>query len=330
MASGDAERRITLRAIYDNTKLKAGTQESERYMDDLSRAVDDSSDDMNRSLRSIDDGVKSTFSSGGSIDRSVGEADDKLGEFADTAREEVPGALLDMQDGASSAMEGLAQAFASIGPGGTIIASVLAGLTILVNRSEASAQALRDRVNAALDSFETKAKQTNRDLLKAYKDALTFDTVVSEIGQGDKAKGFATLSKYADQIGVSVNDIVNLIANRWTPGARALRDYMERQLNTTKETGLGYAVNLATLDGTRDAMLAILKLAGQQDETQRQSLNYAKSERDNLVDIVALRKQAAAHAEAEARWSEHTLNQLTQMTAEIRQWAGRRLPDPTT
>lgn len=329
MASGDAERRITLRAIYDNTNLKTGTQESERYMDSLARAVDDSSDDMRRSLQSIDDGVSSTFSSGGSVDRSVGEADDRLGEFADTAREEVPGALLDMQDGATSAMQGLAQAFASIGPGGTIIATVLAGLTILVNRSESAAQAMRDRVNAAMDAIEVKAGTTNTQIARMYEKTLTFDKTLESFGGGDKTKGFAKLAEYADKLGVEVSDIVNLINGQWTPGAKALRDLMTYQLNTTKDTGLGYAVNLATLDGTRDTMLAILDAADTEKQTRAQTLAQERENRDVLAEQRDLRRSAAAAAEAEARWTRQTREEAERITNQVRQWAGQRLPDPT-
>lgn len=320
---------IKVKALWDGTKLEAGTGDAEQSVKSLADQVDTSTEEINRALRSMDDGVSSTLSRGGTLDRGVSDADTRLGDFADTAREEVPGALLDMQDGAASAMQGLAGAFASIGPGGTIIATVLAGLTILVNRSESAAQAMRDRVNAAMDAIEVKAGTTNTQIARMYEKTLTFDKTLESFGGGDKTKGFAKLAEYADKLGVEVSDIVNLVNGQWTPGAKALRDLMTYQLNTTKDTGLGYAVNLATLDGTRDTMLAILDAADTEKQTRAQTLAQERENRDVLAEQRDLRRSAAAAAEAEARWTRQTREEAERITNQVRQWAGQRLPDPT-
>lgn len=275
---------IDIKVLFDDTRLKSGTADAERSIEDLAREVDSSSDSINQSLKSMDDGVSSTIGSGGTFDASTDQGVDSMKEMASTAREEVPAAMLDMRDGVTGAAEGIAQAMASLGPGGTVVASVIAGFVVMKGRAEAAAQAMRDRVNEAFSAIEVKAKSTNKAIERMYEKQLLFEQTLERFGGGDATKGYERIAGYAKAIGAETEDVVAYIQNRQTPGAEKVAALLARQGDILREQGVSLAKNQGTLTSAQVAAGTLTRFAQEEATAREITLNMARDARDFLRD----------------------------------------------
>lgn len=149
---------IKVDVLYDDATLKAGTAESETSIDGLADAIDQStqqvkasldsvgtalkdmsatadteSDAVGASLRSMDDTAGTAMTG---LSSEVEQGESKLKEMGATASEEIPGAMTDMSDSVSDAATGLSTAFASLGPAGIGVGAVLAGIGIIMRKSQ--------------------------------------------------------------------------------------------------------------------------------------------------------------------------------------------------
>ena len=302
----DTTRTVEIRALYDNTRLKAGTEEAERSIETLAREVETSSDDIRRSLQSMDDGVSSTLGPSGTLDTSTDVAGDSMRDMASTAREEVPAAMLDMRDGVTGAAEGIAQAMATLGPGGTVVATAIAGFVILKGRAEATAQAMRDQINTALSSIEVKAKTTNAAIERMYEKQLTFQQTLERMGDGDATKGYEKLAGYATTLGVETEDVVAFIQGRQTPAAERVAEILARQGDILAGQGEKLRDNYGVLTDQQTAAGALNRLAAEERDVRDRTLAIAKDSRDYLQDNKDATDKAADAAERQADASERT------------------------
>ena len=277
--------KVEVDAMWNGDDLKQGTEESARALEDLARETDYAADKMNTALKSVDDGVRTSLGSGGSLDQATTSASADLQSFADNAKEEVPGAMLDMQDGVQGAAQGLAAALAPMGPGGLVIATVLAGFTIMKNRADAAAQAMRDSVNTAIGSIEVKARTTNAAIEKMYERQLNFESTLEKFGDGDATKGYEKLAGYADTLGVETEDIVAFIQGRHIPAAQRVADLIKLQGDNLKDSGDRMRENWGVLTDQETVAGALNKYAEEERQVREKSLAIERDARDALQDM---------------------------------------------
>jgi hypothetical protein len=292
MATAKEVLAVELRA--DTSSFEKGTDNAEAAIKSLAAQVDTASEDINASLKAMDDGVSSTLGPSGSMTHSVDGAKAGVKDLAGGFREELPGAMLDFKDGAASAATGLAAAFAPMGIAGTVVAGVLAGFSLMKKSAEDQVAAMKARVDAITSAIEVSVKTTNAEIRKAIIEQGTWEAGLATVGGIDKALG------YAKQFGVQVADIVALVNGQQTQGANRLLGILRDQLNTTVETGRGYAVNLATLNGTLNPTLELLELRKRERDAQKQSEESLRQQRDYLVDIKTYTTDLAVQMERTA------------------------------
>lgn len=289
---------VEVKAMWDGDDLKAGTAEAETALEDLARETEYASDKINTALRSVDDGVRTSLGSGGSLDQATTSASADLQSFADNAKEEVPGAMLDMQDGVQGAAQGLAAALAPMGPGGLVIATVLAGFTIMKNRADAAAQAMRDSVNDAIGSIEVKARTTNAAIERMYEKQLNFEKTLEKFGDGDATKGYEKIAGYADTLGVETEDIVAFIQGRQIPAAQRVADLIKLQGDNLKDSGERMRDNWGVLTDQETVAGALNKYAEEERQVREKTLAIERDARDALRD---LRNDSERTADAQER-----------------------------
>ncbi len=277
-------------------------------MDDLARKVEYAADSVNDSLRTMDDGVQSSIGQGGSFDRATQDFDgssstdqgvDSMKEMANTAREEVPAAMLDMRDGVTGAAEGIAQAMASMGVGGTIVGGVIAGFVVMKGRAEAAAQAMRDSVNEAFSAIEVKARSTNKAIERMYEKQLTFEQTLEKFGDGDATKGYEQIAAYAEALGASTEDVVQYVQGRQTPAAQRVAELIERQGDLLEQQGVTLAKNQGTLTEAQLAAGTLTRYAQEEAVARERTLTMTRDARDYLQDNKAA-TEAARDATKEA------------------------------
>lgn len=272
----------------DSANFKAGTDNAEAAVKSLGDTVNTESDSMNTALRSIDDGVSSTLGSGGTLEHSVDGATSNLHEMGKTASEEIPGAMMDMQDGVGSAVQGVGQAMAALGPGGIIVGAVLTGFGLMANNAKERLAAMQAAADAILSKVEVTAKQTNAAIRTAIEKAADFDTALTQFDAEGGVKGFAKAQEYADKLGVEVDDVIALMSGRLTPDAKELRDTLLEQQAAMDDT-YGSTANwqgaLTESDAAALSLLGKLKLV---KEEQRLAYEAALAHRDVLRDMNGL------------------------------------------
>jgi hypothetical protein len=275
---------VEVKALWDGNELKQGTEEGARAVEDFAREVDTAAEDINASLKSVDDGVSSSLASGGTLDQGTDQASSSLKDFADNAKEEVPGAMLDMQDGVASAASGIAAALAPMGAGGLVIASVLAGFTILKTRADEAAQAMRDQINTALGAIEVKARTTNAAIERMYEKQLTFEQTLERMGDGDATKGYERIAGYAETLGVETEAVVAYIQGRMTPATERVADLLARHNRELAESGDKLRENWGTMTEQQVVAGTLGRLAAQERDVRDRTLAIEKDARDYLRD----------------------------------------------
>lgn len=190
---------IEVSAIWDGTRLKAGTEEAERAVESLADNIDTSSDEIKRSLDSIEATADSAGTSLKSVDdislsgvgQEVEQADSKMKALGQTASEEIPGAMTDLSDSAADAATGLSTAFATLGPAGIAVGAVLAGIGIMMRKSQeakekftADAQAWTDAYIEGLGKITAATRRA-----KLEEDLLNPDSVIAQAEKVRQAIG---------------------------------------------------------------------------------------------------------------------------------------------
>jgi hypothetical protein len=215
VASSAGDWVLKIKALFDGTAFEKGSNDAEAAVKDLATQVDASTEKINQSLKSMDDGVTTTLGSGGTMDRSFTETEGHTEKLAGQFKEELPGAMLDMQDGASSAASGLAMAFSSAGPAGIAVAGMIS-LAVLLGKSFSSqATKMREAVNTAFQSMEITAKSSLADIRKEF---------VKSIDQQQYMNDNADyLERTSRATGISYATLTNLLTLRATPATDALK-----------------------------------------------------------------------------------------------------------
>ena len=285
-----ADTDVHIRGMYDGAEIKAGAEESEAALEALADSAKVSANEINTALKSVDDGVSSSLGSGGTLDTGTEHASSSLGDFANNAKEEVPGAMLDMQDGVAGAASGIAAALAPMGAGGTVIAGVIAGFVVMKNQADAAAQAMRDKVNSAFSAIEVKAASTNRAIQRMYEQQLTFSKTLEEFGDGDATKGYEKLAGWADALGVETEAVVAVIQGKQTPAANDLRIIMEKQVELMKQ-GNG------TLSEQQQIVASISTAANQEADARKLTNEMSRDNRDLLREVKLEQQGVAGYAE---------------------------------
>jgi methyl-accepting chemotaxis protein len=306
-----AEWQVKVAAQMDASGLQKGSETAQASVKDLESQVDRSTEDINSSLRHMDDGITSSLGSGGTFTRGMDEGESSVGRLKDSV-EEIPGAMQDLSDGAASAAAGLANAFASMGPAGITVGAVLAGFSILKTKAEATAQAMRDRVNSALDAVEIKAKMTNAEITKAYEKQLTFQKTVADLGGGDQTKGYGVLLDHAHALGVQVEDIVALINHEWSPGALKLRDLLRQQQEAVaahRQDAEGIATRV--LPSLSDDWQFIADKVRQSNQDFKQFREVARDTRDYMRGTADASKSMAGWLAASEARAQGIVNKLS-------------------
>jgi len=290
---------VEVKAMWDGTDLVTGTQQAEQSVEDLAREVDYAADSMRRSLQSIDDGVSSTLGSSGSINSTfddfeshgtnrMGEAGAEVAsEFGSNLAEgiasgDTSATVLDSLTGlgATVAASGGLLAFAGIGAlvGGALVSGV-------VNRIKQADQAITDAINSSFQAIEVKARQSNKVIMQAYQDTLTFKDTITAVGGGDAQAGFEKLADYAGRFGFEVEDAVNLINREMTPGAKGLRDAMAEVSTNIDDYVTRLHDGDVVLDNVVTGASALNRLIDEQRQKQQGTLDILKAERDATADI---------------------------------------------
>jgi hypothetical protein len=267
--------------MYDGAELKAGTAESELAIKDLASTVDTATSDINTSLRSMDDGVSS---SAAAMDDGTATAKASMTDMASTAREEVPMAMLDMQDGVSGAAQGIAGAMATLGPGGTVVASLISGFVIMKNRADAAAQAMRDSINGALSAIEVKAATTNRAIERMYEKQLNFEATLEKMGDGDATKGYEKIAEYAAALGVETEDVVAFVQGRQIPAAERVAELIAEQQRLLAASGQSLRENHGTMGEQAVVAGTLTRLAAEEEDVRQRTLAIERDARDYLLD----------------------------------------------
>lgn len=271
--------------MYDGSELTSGLTDAEGDLREFAATAERASDDVNAALRSVDDGVRSSLSTGGTLDDGTTSASRDLQDFAANAKEEVPGAMLDMQDGVASAASGIAAALAPMGTGGLVLAGLLAGFTIMKNRADAAAQAMRDSINEAVSAIEVKARTTNQAIERMYEKQLTFQKTLEKFGDGDATKGYEKLAHYADVLGVETEDVVAFIQGRFTPAAANVAELIKRQGDLLREQGGTLRDNNGVLTEQQTVAGTLNRLAAEEREVRERAGAQLRDNRDYLADI---------------------------------------------
>lgn len=332
MAS-DVERRITLRALYDGTQLKQGTDEAETHLEALERATADTSDDINRSLRSIDDGVSSTFGSSGSFARSVDDVEASGGRLKNVGGEIGSEFSENIGEGIRSGdLAGtLLETFTSLGPAlGVAGIGIAAGAGIIngiVQGARAEREKFKQLVNDLFTSVEVRAETSTRKIQQSLIDAFSFKDALAEAGDGDEAAGFSKVKAVAEELGVKVGDVVDVIRNKWTPASlgvlELMRDYGDKL--TFVDTGQGRISSvLAEQTGwTRD----LLELSERRTRANQTNIEMLRSERDYLAANAGHSKTIASNSERTASANQRAADAASRMADAYRTAAQQRLPD---
>lgn len=325
MASG-AVPPIEVKALWDGTQLKAGTQESERYIDSLADAVDDSSDAMRRSLDSIDDSVSSTFSgSSSTFGRAVSDVENdgqRLGGIGSEIGSEFSeniGEGIRSGDIAGSVTETFTSLAGSLGVVGIGIAVGAGFINGAIKGAQATRQAFVDAVNEAFNSIEVKANQSSAAIAKAYTRTLTFKKTLEDIGGGDALKGFEKLQGIAEDLGVSVDDVVLLLQGRMTEGAKRVRDAMIEVNDTLDDSGQAIRESNGVLSDVQQSAATLNTYYQRNLDVKRKTVELLQTESRYAADIAIANDRSAGSAERYA-------NALSRAADSFSRMYGRELP----
>lgn len=326
----DETRTVSVQALWDGTRLKAGTEDAADYMDRLADSVDDSTDQMRRSLQSIDDGVSSTFGSSGTFARSVDDVESTGGRLKDTGSEIGSEFAENIGEGIRSGDIGgtVLETFTSLGPalgvagiGIAVGAGLVNGLIQGVRQTRAE---FLTAVNNVFTQLEVTAKHSNARIKADIMDSFTFTSVMEQLGgDGGVAAGIAKVNEWVKKTGHSFNDIVDILRGDINPGNRDTLALLEKQAAAvTRIYSQGKAVAVAE-DGRKQAATEILRLVERtvavQDaavEAARRNRDYLQTSKNHMADLSRDMERYAAAADAAA--------------AAIAGIPYRNLPDPST
>lgn len=327
-------RQIKVEALWDGTRLEAGTETSQRSLDDLRRAVDDTSDDINRSLRSIDDGVSSTLGSGGSFDRAVDDVETSGRRMKDIGSEVGSEFSENIGEGIRSGDIGgsILETFTSLGPGlGVLGIAIAAGAGIingLISGARDRQKALDETFNEVFSGLEITAKTTLANIRKQLFATFDINRVLEDIGgEAGLAGGFRTVNDLARQTGVAFNDIVDLLRGNITPATEATRKALEGYAAETRTAsdGLGHVsqIHNELADSARDLLAYTEDTRGQIQE----QVPYARQYRDYLRQSADAGRDVRGQAEGVATANERAAAAAQRMADAYRTAAQQRLPD---
>jgi hypothetical protein len=275
-------------------KVDAANNEMADTASAASRSVEASFERMEAAARSSSTRVRTD----------VDQADSSLRSMGETAREEIPGAMLDMEGGVADAASGIGMALAPLGPAGIAVGAALAGFSLLKRRSDAAAEAMRESLNAALDAITVTAKSTNREIYRMYQATNDFDSVLEKVGDGDKTKGFEILADKAALMGVEVRDIVAYLRGDMTEGAQVVAMHMEGAAGSLKEQSHYWYNTGESLTEAESAAASLSSLATEINRERAQAIEYERENRALLRDQRREREAAADAAEREAAAAE--------------------------
>ena len=255
MAS-DTTKTMEVQALWDGTKLKAGTEEAEASVEALADSVEAASDSMRASLDSIDDGVSSTLGPGGSFSTSVDNVEDEGGRMTEVGSEVGAEFAANLAEGVNSGdmvgsvtdtFSGLSAAAAATGNIGLIAAGVGAvfGATIIrgiTNAVTAREQAVVDAMNGIMEGVVSSAATG----MKAVREAMLaeFDITeqlkrLSESGD-DAAEGWAVVEDLSKATGEHTNVILDALAGKINPATDRFREKLLAVEDEGTKIGSGF------------------------------------------------------------------------------------------
>lgn len=332
MAS-DVERRITLRALYDGTQLKQGTTEAETHLEALERATADTSDDINRSLRSIDDGVSSTLGSGGTFDRAVDDVETSGRRMKDIGSEVGSEFAENIGEGIRSGDIGgsILETFTSLGPAlGVAGIGIAAGAGIIngiISGFRDRRAELIENVSSMFSEIEVKATDTAATIQKAIRDTYTFKDVVAEVGGGDETAGMKNVEQAAAAIGVDFNAIVDVLRGAWNPAAQRTLALLQAQSTETETIVKGAGRGATSLTDQAQLAQTILDLSQARRDSQSDTTRLLLRERDYVRGTAGDIGKVADDAERVASANERAAAAAQRMADAYRTAAQQRLPD---
>lgn len=296
------QERIEIEILTDTTKLKAGTDEAERSIEALADSVDLASDDMRRSLQSIDDGVSSTLGPSGSFTRATDDFTDTgrqrfseagtevASEFSSNLAEgiasgDTSATLLDSITGLGATLGAAGGLTAIAGVGALVGGAIVSGM---VNGAKAAKAEFIAETKTIFDSVEVEAKTSMRKIRKEILEGFTFESVLEELGgEAGLQGGIDQVNTLVDATGVKFNTVVDLLRGKVNPATEETRKILEQQaslINVELAPGV-FTMSKAQTD-VRDTAKDVLGVIDDQLEKQKTVTQQKKLELDYTRDQV--------------------------------------------
>lgn len=317
---------IAIKALWDGTKLKSGTDESEAAVESLADSVEASSDQMRASLASIDDGVNTTLSSGGTFSSGVDDVEAEGGrlkevgsevgaEFAANLQEgvasgDIKGTLLDTFSGLGAAAGATGQlGLAAAGVGVLLGATLMKGLAA---KAQAERQEFVDAVNTAFEQIEVTAQSSFETIRREIKKTFTETAVIAELGGEEGVLGgYERINELIQITGVKFNDVVDILQGEVSPRLDRARELIiEASDNTelwgrwTTIIGQGYSDNAKTAQD-------ILKITEGNVKEQDALLGLTLQYRDGMTVSAAAAERSADAWERISRATDNVVRNAT-------------------
>lgn len=306
---------VKVEVLYDGTKLKAGTEQSEASIEALADSVDAASDQMRASLASIDDGVTSTLGTGGTFSRSVDDVEVEGGRLKDVGAEVGAEFAANLQEGVASGdikstlldtFSGLGAAAGATGQLGLAAGGVgvLLGATLIKGLTQAAEEKRAEFVAAVNEGFqqiEVKARTTFADIRKQFLEAFDFKSLLEELGEGDPNAALDKINQAAAYLKVPFGELVDVLrgeVNAENRDTLRLLQAHAAQINTELVPGL------FTMTAEEE----------KQRDLSKELLEYAGVRRDKLADVVEL-SAAERDYKRETRDASVVLAEATERTA---------------
>lgn len=307
MAS-DTTKTIAIQALWDGTKLKAGTEESERAVEALADSVETASDQMRASLQSIDDGVTSTLGPTGTFSRSVDDVEVEGGRLSEVGSEVGAEFAANLQEGVASGdlkgslldtFSGLGAAAGATGQLGLAAAGVgvLLGATLIKGLSQAAEERRAEfvaAVNEGFQSIEVKARSTFKEIRGELLSTFDFKALLEDLGEGDPTVALGKIQDAAEAINKPFNELVDVLRGDIN---KENQDTLKALQQQSKEIdyqvqGKGSMIDVLT----DEAKLAgdLLDYTRNRKEQLRETTDLARAERDYLQQSADAAERIAA------------------------------------
>jgi hypothetical protein len=306
-----SEWQLKINATLDSTDLVSGSDKAQAAVKDMATQVDTSSEAMNQSLKSVDDGVNSTFGAGGVFDTAASHittSSSKFKKVGSAVGSEFASALTQgatSGDIAGSIISSLSSLTAGLGVAGL---GVGAGVALIVGMIKGAEKKRADFVKSMEDLFlsiEVKAGESGSEIRDALIEKLTFRKVLTDFG-GSFAAGFDKVTAAADELGVNMSDVLDIMQGDITPQneyvLKLLREQAQQTTTVTDQRGTEREILSQSAQRARD----ILGYADGTETKLRNSVKWGKAQADDMGRTASNAWSAARAQKEMAGWAEAT------------------------